>query len=97
VVMAAEGYPGRYDKGFLISGIEDAEAAGGGKVAVFQAGTDLNDGQLITAGGRVLGVTAWDQDLRGAVKKAYQAADAITFKGAYFRRDIAYRALVAEK
>jgi phosphoribosylamine---glycine ligase len=96
VVIASEGYPGHYEKGFPISGIEEAEAAGGGKVAVFQAGTDLKDSQLITAGGRVLGVTAWDQDLRGAVKKAYQAADAITFKGAYFRRDIAYRALVPE-
>ncbi len=96
VVMASEGYPGRYEKGFPLSGIEEAETAGGGKVAVFQAGTDLKDGRLVTAGGRVLGVTAWDQDLAGAVKKAYQAADAINFKGAYFRRDIGHRALATE-
>jgi len=93
VVMASKGYPGRYEKGFPVSGIDQAEAAGDRKVAVFQAGTDQKDGQLVTSGGRVLGVTAWDQDLAGAVQKAYQAVDEIDFKGAYYRRDIAHRAL----
>ncbi|MBM4236047.1 MAG: phosphoribosylamine--glycine ligase [Firmicutes bacterium] len=93
IIMASEGYPGHYEKGFPISGIDQAEVAGDGKVSVFHAGTDLKDGQLVTAGGRVLGVTAWDKDLAGAVKYAYQAVGGIDFKGAYYRRDIAYRAL----
>jgi phosphoribosylamine---glycine ligase len=59
--------PVTYEKDFPISGIDQAEAAGGGKVAVFHAGTNLKDGQLVTAGGRVLGVTAWDHDLTEAL------------------------------
>ncbi len=93
VVMASMGYPGPYEKGFAISGIAEAEAAGGGSVAVFQAGTALTNNQVVTAGGRVLGVTAWDKELPGAVAKAYQAVEAIKYEGAYYRRDIAYRAL----
>ena len=93
VVMASKGYPGRYEKGFPISGIDQAEESGGGKVAIFQAGTATKNDKVITAGGRVLGVTAWDRDLAGAVKKAYGAVDTIKFDGAYYRRDIAHRAL----
>ena len=93
VVIAAKGYPGHYEKGWPIRGLEEAEKSGEGKVTVFQAGTALEKGTLVTAGGRVLGVTAWDSDLREAVNKAYRAVDLIEFEGAYCRRDIAHRAL----
>jgi len=92
VVMASKGYPGSYEKGFPIEGIEEAEAAGEGKVVVFHAGTAFKNGNLVTGGGRVLGVTAWDSDLRKAVDRVYGAADRIKFDGCYYRRDIAHRA-----
>ncbi len=93
VVMASKGYPGSYEKGILIEGIEQAEQSGAGKVAVFHAGTAVKNECLVTAGGRVLGVTAWDSDLPGALDRVYYACDQIKFEGAYFRRDIAHRAL----
>ena len=89
VVLASSGYPGKYSKGQPISGIEAAEATG---AVVFQAGTKLQDGQLVTAGGRVLGVTARGADLREAVAKAYQAVEKISWEGMQYRRDIAHRA-----
>ncbi len=91
VVMAAPGYPGEYPKGAEISGIEDAERRVG--VVVFHAGTAIRDGRLVTAGGRVLGVTALGRDIREAVTRAYEAVGCIRFEGAHFRRDIAARAL----
>ncbi len=93
VVLASEGYPGAYEKGFRIEGIDRAEAEGGGRVAVFHAGTARDGKRLVTAGGRVLGVTAWDSDLRTAVDRVYKAVDQVYFEGAYCRRDIAHRAL----
>jgi phosphoribosylamine---glycine ligase len=93
VVMASGGYPGSYENGLRIEGIDSAVKAGEGKVAVFQAGTALKTGRLVTAGGRVLGVTAWDSDLRKAVTRAYAATERINFEGCYFRKDIAHRAL----
>jgi len=63
---------------------------------VFHAGTALRDGQLVTAGGRVLGVTAWGADFREALDRAYEAVRAIEFEGAYYRRDIGWRALAAD-
>jgi len=93
VVMASGGYPGSYEKGFPIEGIEELEQEGGDRVAVFHAGTAIKDGRLVTNGGRVLGVTAWDEDLSKALDRVYGACDKIKFEGAYFRRDIAYRAL----
>ncbi len=93
VVIASGGYPGSYRTGFPIEGIEEAEALGGGNVAVFHAGTALDNGSVVTAGGRVLGVTAWDMDLKKAVELAYRAVERISFENAYSRRDIAYRAL----
>jgi len=89
VVLASSGYPGKYSKGQPISGIEAAEATG---AVVFQAGTKLQDGQLVTAGGRVLGVTARGTDLREAVARAYQAVEKISWEGMQYRRDIAHRA-----
>jgi phosphoribosylamine--glycine ligase len=91
VVMASGGYPGSYPKGRIITGISDADQLPNTKV--FHAGTALQDGQVVTNGGRVLGVTAWAADLRAARDAAYAAVDRIAFEGAQFRRDIAAKAL----
>ncbi len=93
VVMASKGYPGKYEKGFPILGLEELKQVETDNVAVFHAGTTLKDGRLVTDGGRVLGVTAWDRDLRKALDRVYQVCDKIEFEGCYFRRDIAHRAL----
>ena len=92
IVMSSGGYPGTYRKGFPISGIEDAEALGG--VQVFHAGTAMKDGRLVNSGGRVLGVTAVDKDIRSAIGRGYRAAEKIQWEGAYYRRDIGRRALL---
>jgi phosphoribosylamine--glycine ligase len=91
VVMASGGYPGPYEKGKVISGIDDAEKLD--DVVVFQAGTKRKDGKLLTSGGRVLGVTALGSDLRAAIDRAYAAVDRITWDGAYCRRDIGAKGL----
>ena len=91
VVMASGGYPGNYLKGKVISGLAAADALPGTKV--FHAGTALKDGQIVTNGGRVLGVTALGADLPAAQKAAYAAVEKIQFEGAQFRRDIAAKAL----
>ena len=91
VVMASGGYPGNYPKGKVITGLD--EAARLPDVKVFHAGTALKDGQIVTNGGRVLGVTALGQDLRAAQTAAYAAVEKIHFDGAQFRRDIAAKAL----
>ncbi len=93
VVMASRGYPGNYDKGIPIEGLDRLEQSGDRQVAVFHAGTAFKDDRLVTSGGRVLGVTAWDSDLPGALKRVYNACDQIKFEGCYYRRDIAHRAL----
>lgn len=90
VVLASNGYPGKYEKGKEISGIEAAEATG---AVVFHAGTRIADGKLVTSGGRVLGVTALGKDIRDAVKNAYKAVDCISWDGMQYRKDIAHRAL----
>ncbi|HEX5084629.1 MAG TPA: phosphoribosylamine--glycine ligase [Blastocatellia bacterium] len=87
VVMASAGYPGDYSTGKTITGIDEAERLEG--VVVFQAGTKLNpDGEITTAGGRVLGVTARAATLEEATARAYEAAGKIHFDGMHFRRDI---------
>jgi phosphoribosylamine--glycine ligase len=91
VVMASGGYPGTFEMGKKISGLEDAERDGG--VKVFHAGTTRHDDAYFTAGGRVLGVTARAASLGTAVERAYEAAAKIGFGGAYYRKDIAARAL----
>ena len=91
VVMASDGYPRAYEKGFEIRGLE--ALANRDDLLVFHAGTALRDGRFFTDGGRVLGVTATDADIQAAVAKAYAAVDQIAFDNAYCRRDIAYRAL----
>jgi len=91
VVMASGGYPGSYEKGKVISGLDAANALPHTKV--FHGGTMLKDGQIVTNGGRVLGVTALGKDLRIAQAAAYAAVEKIHFEGAHFRRDIAAKAL----
>jgi len=93
VVLASRGYPAHYETGYPIYGLAEAVKEGEGKVAVFHAGTVFKDRHLLTAGGRVLGVTARDEDLNKALKRVYEAVDKIEFEGRYFRRDIAHRAL----
>ena len=90
VVMASAGYPGSYEKGKVISGLDEAEATG---AVVFHAGTKLKDGQIVTSGGRVLGVTALGVDVADAVKNAYKAVAKINWEGVQYRKDIAHRAL----
>ncbi len=91
VVMASGGYPGSYPKGLPITGLEAAGALE--QVSVFHAGTALQEGDIVTAGGRVLGVTARGDDLQDALKRAYRAVDLIHFPDAHFRRDIGQKAL----
>ena len=93
VVLASEGYPGAYEKGKVILGIDEAEDIE--DVTVFHAGTALNsDGELITAGGRVLNVVALGKTFEEARDKAYEAVDLINFEGKQYRQDIGKRALI---
>lgn len=91
VVLASGGYPGSYAKGKVIHGIDQANTLPG--VKVFHAGTATKDGQTVTSGGRVLGVTAWAPTLRAARDQAYAAANVICFEGIQYRRDIAAKGL----
>ncbi len=91
VVMASEGYPGDYQKGHVISGLERAAQVEG--VKVFHAGTQLRDGQVVTDGGRVLGVTALGDSISVAKLRAYQAVKEIRWHGAWCRKDISDKAL----
>lgn len=91
VIMASGGYPGSYAKGKVISGLDAANRLP--KTKVFHAGTASRDGQIVTNGGRVLGVTALGKDLRAAQAAAYAAVECIQFEGAHFRRDIAAKAV----
>lgn len=90
VVMAAKGYPGSYEKGLPIDGIRAAEAADANTM-VFHAGTRLAKGELVSTGGRVLGITAIASDFEAAIANAYSAVDSINFPGSYYRRDIGHR------
>lgn len=91
VVMASGGYPASYPQGLVISGLAAANAADG--VVVFHAGTKEKDGQVVTAGGRVLGVTAVGSSIAQAKDEAYVAVDKIHFANVHYRKDIAWRAL----
>jgi phosphoribosylamine--glycine ligase len=92
VVAASGGYPGSYTNGHKITGLDEAAKVPG--VVVFHAGTALVDGDVMTAGGRVLGVTATGKDLPEALKRAYGGIEKIGFEGMYYRHDIGHRALV---
>ncbi|MGI6425281.1 MAG: phosphoribosylamine--glycine ligase [Tepidanaerobacteraceae bacterium] len=85
VVMSSGGYPGVYEKGKIINGINEAESL---DTVVFHAGTELYNNKIVTASGRVLGVTALGEDIRDARKKVYEAVSKIHFDSAYYRKDI---------
>jgi phosphoribosylamine--glycine ligase len=91
IVASSAGYPGSYKTGFPITGLKDAARVPG--VQVFHSGSAQSDGQLLTAGGRVLGVTAAAPTLEEALARAYEAMALIHFDGIYYRRDIGHRAL----
>ncbi|WP_294229653.1 phosphoribosylamine--glycine ligase [uncultured Shimia sp.] len=91
VVMAANGYPGSYEKGSVIGGLDALE--GDSKNMVFHAGTTAKDGQITASGGRVLNVTARGASLQEARDRAYAMVDAIDWPGGFYRRDIGWRAL----
>ncbi len=91
VVLTSAGYPGSYEKGKVITGIEDAEALE--NVTVYHAGTKAEDGKVLTSGGRVLAVTALGETFEAARDLAYEACDKIEFEGKTLRRDIGLRAL----
>lgn len=95
VVMASGGYPGSYKKGIPIEGL--AEAAALPNTKIFHAGTQLQDGKVVTNGGRVLGVTARAINLADAKAAAYRAAEKIKFDAAHYRRDIAAKALATTR
>jgi phosphoribosylamine--glycine ligase len=91
VVMASKGYPDAYEKGKVITGLDAVSRLS--DVEVFHAGTAERNGQLVTSGGRVLGVTAMGKTIAEAKQRAYEAVSLIHFEGAYYRRDIADKAL----
>ena len=91
VTIAAQGYPGNYERGKVIGGIDLANTDG---TIVFHAGTQLKQNRIVTDGGRVLGVTSIAPDFATAIDRAYQGVRAITFEGMYYRQDIAQRALL---
>jgi phosphoribosylamine--glycine ligase len=89
--MASGGYPGSYEKGRVISGLE--EAARVDDAFVFHAGTALQGGKVVTNGGRVLGVTALGKGIGEAIAKAYEVVGKISWEGVHFRKDIGQKAL----
>jgi phosphoribosylamine--glycine ligase len=94
VVLAAGGYPADYKKGDIISGLDAADIS---NAKVFHAGTKLDNGQVVTNGGRVLCATALGNSVTEAQQKAYQQVRAISWDKVYFRTDIAYRAIEREQ
>jgi phosphoribosylamine--glycine ligase len=95
VVMAARGYPGSYEKGSEIRGLEEAASVDG--VEIFHAGTALRDGKLVAIGGRVLNVCALGKDVREAQSRAYAAIAKIDWPGGFCRHDIGWRAIARER
>lgn len=91
VVMASQGYPGAYEKGKTIQGLEETEEMEG--VYVFHAGTTFEDGKYLTAGGRVLGVTGLGNGIKDAIETTYQAVSSIRWEGVHYRGDIGRKAL----
>ena len=92
VVMASGGYPGKYEKGFSISGLKSASSIK--NVKIFHAGTDIMDGETVSVGGRVLAVTALGDSIKEAVELAYNVTKRIEWTGAHYRKDIGGKALV---
>lgn len=95
MVLAAGGYPGDYAKGDVIEGLDEAAKLDG---KVFHAGTALNaEGQVVTAGGRVLCATAIGRSVSEAQQQAYRLAEKIRWNGCFYRKDIGYRAITRER
>jgi len=94
VAMASGGYPGQYKRGYEIQGLD--QAARQPNTVIFHAGTRREGDRVLTAGGRVLGVTAWGDDLKDAIGRAYNAVDLIHWPGVMFRRDIGAKGLAAQ-
>jgi len=90
VILASRGYPGSYDKGKPIKGLEKLSRLS--NIFTFYAGVKREDHRLVTSGGRVLGVTALSKNLKEAIRQAYRAVDKVYFEGMYCRRDIGYKA-----
>jgi phosphoribosylamine--glycine ligase len=93
-VLAADGYPGDYTKGHPISGLPETDEE---DTKVFHAGTRLQNDQTVTYGGRVLCATALGGSVAEAQRRAYELADRIHWRGAWYRRDIGYRAVAREQ
>ena len=93
--MASGGYPEKYETGKEILGLDENGQTSG--AYVYHAGTKLEDGKFLTAGGRVLGVTATGENLKAALGDAYKAVEKITFEKAHFRKDIGQKALSCDK
>lgn len=95
VVLASEGYPSSYKKGKAVTASDALK--NDDDAIVFHAGTIMKDGQCVTAGGRVLGVTAYGDTIQEAIDKAYQSVNAVNFKGMFYRKDIGRRAMEVKK
>ena len=95
IALASGGYPGNYEKGKKIYGIDEAEKET--DIVVFHAGTTIKDEKIVTNGGRVLGVSATGSTLEEALKKAYKAIEKVSFRGMQYRRDIGKKALSLPK
>ena len=93
VILASGGYPGSYETGKTIEGIDAANVELDEGTYVFHSGTKMDDGKLVTAGGRVLAVTALGQNLPAAIERAYQGVERIRFDGCEYRKDIGKKAL----
>ncbi|MFA5335531.1 MAG: phosphoribosylamine--glycine ligase [Candidatus Omnitrophota bacterium] len=91
VVLSSGGYPGEYETGFEIDGLDALEKSK--DVVVFHAGTKISEGKTVTSGGRVLSVTALGSDIKDAIDRCYNAVNLVEFEGMHFRRDIGHRAL----
>lgn len=91
VVMASKGYPGNYEKGKVIHGLKEVAQIEG--IMVFHAGTDYQNGEFVTSGGRVLGVTGLGEDIPRAIEKTYEAVRKISWEGVHYRTDIGQKAL----
>lgn len=94
VVLASGGYPGKYEKGKAIQGLDDVKKMD--NVVIFHAGTAFNNNEIVTNGGRVLGVTALGRDIKAAKDRAYEAIGKIHFEGMHYRKDIADKALAQQ-
>lgn len=95
VVAASKGYPGKYEKGRVIKGLDEVAAMD--DVIVFHAGTAIKEDKVVTAGGRVLAVTALGVTVADAIKKAYEAMEHVRFAGIQYRRDIGYKAVARRR